>query len=53
MALQVSLPQDQEFKKLLRAALAKPDSWYEERVVRAVRGARDVKRRALRVPSKN
>lgn len=57
MSLQVSIPEDEEFKKLLDEALDKPDEWYEERVERAVRGAikraKRTTRRSVRIPRKS
>jgi hypothetical protein len=56
--MEVSIPQDEEFKKLLREALEKPDEWYMEKVERAVKGRgtakgkRSVKQRTVRVPRK-
>jgi hypothetical protein len=52
MRFRVAVPNDGEFRKELRAVLAKPDKWYDERVERAVRGAKRVKRRAERVSRK-
>jgi hypothetical protein len=51
--MSVTIPDDEEFRKELKEALAKPDEWYDERVERAVRGALGVKRRAHRVPKKS
>ncbi len=45
MSLNVNIPQDEEFKEMLKEVLEKPDKWYEERVERAVKGARNIKRR--------
>jgi len=50
--MQVSIPQDEEFKRLLREALDKPMEWYMERVERAVKGRRGVKGRTARVSRK-
>jgi hypothetical protein len=49
MAKPVEIPGDEEFKKELKEVLAKPDSWYLERVDRAVRGVvkRDGKHRRV------
>ena len=49
----VEIPHDDEFKKELREVLAKPDSWYLERVDRAVRGAGRAARKHRRVPAKS
>jgi hypothetical protein len=61
---EVTIPQDEEFKKLLREMLAKPAKWHEERARisvegrkagRTAKGRRTVKRsidrRAVRVSS--
>jgi hypothetical protein len=53
MSLQVSVPQDEEFKKMLRDILEKPNEWYDERVERAVKGAIVARRRPVRVPRKS
>lgn len=52
MGFRVAVPNDKEFQKNLRDVLAKPDEWYDERVDRAVRDAKRVKRRAGRVSRK-
>jgi DNA-binding phage protein len=49
---QVSIPKDEEFKKLLKEVLDKPDGWYDERVDRAVRGAISARRGLVQVPRK-
>jgi hypothetical protein len=43
---------DKEFEKELKEILAKPDSWYLERVDRAVKGAPRRDRKHRRIPSK-
>jgi len=52
VSAEVHVPEDEEFKKLLKEVIAKPDSWYDVRVERAVRGAPSVKRRTLQVSRK-
>ena len=48
--LQVSIPQDEEFQRLLTRILAKPDEWYMERVDRAVKAS--LERKTVRVSRK-
>lgn len=52
MVLELNLPEDEEFERMLKETLKKPMSWYEERADRAVRFAVYGKRRATRVPRK-
>ena len=52
LSYDVEIPEDEEFRKELKAALSKPEEWYLERVDRAVRRATRVKRRPVRVQSK-
>jgi hypothetical protein len=47
--LEVSIPADEEFERLLKDALKRPMKWYEERVERAIRGSGNVRRRPSRV----
>lgn len=42
--------EDVDFAEELKAALAKPEKWYLERVDKAVKGARLARRRPVRVP---
>lgn len=44
--------EDVDFAEELKAALAKPEKWYLERVDKAVKGARLARRRPVRVPRK-
>ena len=44
-SLEVNVPKDEEFERLLKDALEKPMKWYEERAERAIRGSGNVKRR--------
>ena len=53
MTARISIPQDKEFKEMLKEVLEKPDSWYDERVDRAVRGAIGVQRGRVQVPRKS
>lgn len=48
-----AITKDQEFKKMLREVLEKPDEWYDERVDRAVKGAIVARRRPVQVPRKS
>jgi hypothetical protein len=50
--LEVSIPQDEEFERLLKDALKKPMKWHEDRAERAVRGSGNVKRRPAHVAHK-
>jgi hypothetical protein len=49
----MSSSEDEEFQRELKEVLAKPEKWYLERVDRAVKGARDVRTRRLRVSRKS
>jgi hypothetical protein len=46
--MQVAIPEDEEFRKLLRETLDRPMEWYDVRVERAVKGKRGTKGGALR-----
>jgi hypothetical protein len=50
--MEVSIPEDEEFERLLKDALKKPMKWYEERAERAVRGSLNVSRRTARTSRK-
>jgi hypothetical protein len=50
--LQVSIPEDEEFERILKEALSKPVEWYLTRAERALRGKGRVKRRTSRFSRK-
>jgi hypothetical protein len=49
--MDANMPEDEEFRKLLRETLEQPMEWYDERAERAVKGA-IAQRRAVRLPRK-
>ena len=52
MRVSMQAKENEEFAEELRQILAKPDSWYLERVDRAVRGATGLDRKHRGVPKK-